>query len=346
MKSFICISIALLSLSSTAESWALIQRVLQKEALKNGLRSYVLEVYNQDHQKIYHFNSGDFSTQKPMAVASSSKWVAASLILSLVDEEKLKLDSSTKDILGWKGEKGKITLRNLLSFTSGLKNRPKCIRNTKLSLKQCVQKIENESPLIATPTKQFNYGNVHLQVAAAMAEKVTGKNWNSFYQDKMIKELEFIAPSLFYTKPKKHKGTTNPRVAGGLVISYRDYVKFLSMIYNKGVNTQGKRFLSIGMVETQEQDQFLPHTKIKNSPYSQFDKNFHYGLGLWRECNPKNCRSPIISSAGMYGFYPWLNRSKKYYAILGTEKRLRGAKSSFNVLEKIRPLIEATLPPQ
>ena len=71
-------------------------------------------------QKMY----GDFSPDKRIAIASASKLVAGLTIMRLVDEGKLSLDSTTGKVLGWTGPQAAITLRQLLSFTSGLKPEP------------------------------------------------------------------------------------------------------------------------------------------------------------------------------------------------------------------------------
>jgi CubicO group peptidase (beta-lactamase class C family) len=93
-------------------------------------------------------SSGCTATSLPTAAsrfASASKMVTGVVLFRLVDEGRLSLDSTTGTVLGWRGEKGGITLRHLLSFTSGMQREHVCTVLPQLTLAACVEMIERDA---------------------------------------------------------------------------------------------------------------------------------------------------------------------------------------------------------
>ena len=66
-------------------------------------------------------------------------------LLRLVDQERLSLDLTMGQVLGWKGPQGEISLKHLLSFTSGLPPRDACTLRPGISLADCVNSLSNSS---------------------------------------------------------------------------------------------------------------------------------------------------------------------------------------------------------
>ena len=112
-----------------------------------------------------------------VAIASASKLVSGLLLFDVIATSKgaLTLESTTGEILPWSGPAAAITLRHLLSFTSGLANEDATAADPRLSLADCVAHIAAAVPK-AAPGLRFDYGSTHLQVAARMAEVVTGRS--------------------------------------------------------------------------------------------------------------------------------------------------------------------------
>ena len=124
---------------------------------------------------------GTFAPDQRIAIASASKMVAGLTIMRLVDQGFLTLDSTTADVLGWSGPQGAITLRQLLSFTSGLPREAPCTLLQNITLADCVDAISSMT-LVAAPGTRFDYGSTHLHVAARMAEVVTGAAWADIFR--------------------------------------------------------------------------------------------------------------------------------------------------------------------
>lgn len=293
-----------------------LQPLIEKFIKLHEVNELSVQIFNFNHKNCYNYSIDKKYNDKPIPVASASKWISSSIILRLVDRKILSLDDTTGKWLGWDGEKGKITIRELLSFTSGLVSEHFCVLQPFNTLKDCTEKIYQKSP--ANPPKNtFDYGSTHMTVAARMAEIATKLPWEKLVYNEFVLPLGLKKETIYYTWPKKYAGN-NPLIGAGLVISTNDYLKFLKMIADDG-KFNGKTYLSTDILKTQRSRVFNAMTVIKNSPQRNPNTPYEYALGLWRECTPNQCDDRLrISSAGSFGFYPWVDFDKKYYAIIAT----------------------------
>src|SRR5690606_31880103 len=93
-----------------------------------------LAIYDRFGTLIFQQMYGDFSADRRVAIASASKLVSGAVLFRLMDAGYLSLDSTTAEVLGWTDEKGAITLRHLLSFTSGLPREHFCTLQVNIDL--------------------------------------------------------------------------------------------------------------------------------------------------------------------------------------------------------------------
>ncbi len=286
-----------------------------------------LSVYNAQDSLVFERSYGNFSPTTPVAVASASKIVSGMLLLDVVARGELTLESTTGSVLGWTGAHGTITLRQLLSFTSGMASENLCAFNPLITLASCVNSIESVA-LQAAPGTRFDYGSTHLATAARMAEVVSNKSWATLFRERLADPLGLPASVRYYALPNQALGTNNPLVAGGLRASARDYAALLALDFHRGVYGG----LSVGtsaLFDAQAREPF-PGVVIGNSPSVSLGVPFRYGLSAWLECSTPATGCAVISSAGAFGFTPWLDREVGYYAILAME-RLDGAGTGFSV---------------
>jgi len=286
---------------------------------------------------------GTFAADQRIAIASASKMVAGLTILRLVDQGFLTLDSTTGDVLGWTGPQSAITLRQLLSFTSGLPREALCTLTPDITLAQCVDSI-SQMTLVAAPGTRFDYGSTHLQVAARMAEVVTGESWVNVFQAQIKGPLNLGADMAWYTAPRQGAGTTNPLIAGGLRTTMNEYARVLQLEFNRGVY-QGNRLISDALFTTQGTEPF-PGAEIGNSPFESIGLDFHYGLAAWLECTPPATNCAVLSSPGAFGFTPWVDREGGYYAIIAmevTESQSGIVEFSVRLAQDLKPLIRTAL---
>src|SRR5204862_6051686 len=144
--------------------------------------------------------------------ASASKMVSGLVLFELIHRGLLSLDSTTGQVLGWTGANAAITLRQLLSFTSGLPREATCTVNPRATLADCAATMAAATPT-AAPGTLFDYGSTHLLVAASMAETVTGLAWDDVFAATLRAPLGLPADVTYFTGPRQALGTTNPLVA-------------------------------------------------------------------------------------------------------------------------------------
>ncbi|MCQ8757626.1 serine hydrolase domain-containing protein, partial [Escherichia coli] len=122
--------------------------------------------------------------------------------------------------------------------------------------------IATRTKLQFAPGKGALYGSVSYGVASRIAEIVEKKPWAQIFQERVGSKCGMQDVVYSPDHPK------NPATGYGIMCSMNEYLRFLTMIYNKGTYN-GVRVLSSASVETMEAD---------NS--NNVDQT--YGLGLWR----------------------------------------------------------------
>jgi CubicO group peptidase (beta-lactamase class C family) len=308
-----------------------------------GISGMGLAVYDAAGNKRFEKMYGSFAPDQRIAIASASKLVAGLTILRLVDQGFLTLDSTTGAVLGWSGPQGTITLRQLLSFTSGLPREAPCTLLVGITLADCVDSISQMTP-VAAPGTRFDYGSTHLHVAARMAEVVTGQAWANVFATQLKAPLGLPAEMTYYTAPRQGLGTSNPLIAGGLRATMSEYARVLQLEFNRG-SYQGTSLIGASLFDAQATEPF-PNATIGNSPFLNAGINFHYGLAAWLECPPPAVNCKVLSSPGAFGFTPWVDRDGGYYAVLAmevTESQSGIVEFSVRLAQDLKPLIRTVL---
>ena len=272
-----------------------------------------------DGQLVYRKAFGAFEPDRPVQIASASKWYAAAVLMELVDEGKLRLDDrASQYIPNWPPDKAAITLRQLISHTSGIVADHPCLFDAGTTLAACVDRIARE-PLLFTPGAKFSYGNAAFQAAARMAERATGKSWSVLFTEELVRPLD-----LGCTRVDGIGSVQNPLVAGGVASCAADYVKFLKMFLNEGTY-QGTRLLSAPAVAEMSRDQTMG-VEILHSVYEDYTAldpglpKLRYGLGLWRERVEAQSGRPLdVSSQGAMGFSPWIDIDRHLAGVLSAQ---------------------------
>ncbi|MCE1249967.1 MAG: beta-lactamase family protein, partial [Comamonadaceae bacterium] len=136
---------------------------------------------------------GDIQADTQYPIASASKFLAAATVMAVVDEGKLQLDAP---IATWlptlPPAAGKLTLRQLLSQTSGLAGVKgeyyDLAQDHRITLEQSAMDV-TQRPLISVPGEVFAYGSAGFQLAGAAVEAATGQRWAQVFQDKIATPL-------------------------------------------------------------------------------------------------------------------------------------------------------------
>ena len=106
-----------------------------------------------------------------------------------------------------------------------------------------------------------------------------------------------------------------------MVAKTGDYAKILRLIDDRGRLPNGQQLIKPELIDTMLTSQFIHPIRIGRHPAKDLSHpQWEYGLGNWIECSgAQQCKGAINSSEGAFGFYPWLDRQKGYYAILATK---------------------------
>lgn len=260
---------------------------------------------------------GDSTLETPYESASTSKWVAASVLLDLVDRGVLALDDSPADYLPFWEAKG-VTLAQLLSFTSGFSKEALCFNLPNADFAECVQKAYEDNVEIApAPGSAFDYSSTHLQIAGLMAIRAAEVDGFGDLFSAWQKKTGLF-PTGAFDLPSK----TNPRLAGGMHWTGAEYLGFLRALYDGKILEAGTRE---SMLESQR-----GNAKVVGSPTLEaLNQDWAYGFGNWLECptavgaDTFDCGSGHRnSSPGAYGAYPFIDWDRHYFGILARQGEL------------------------
>lgn len=306
----------------------------------DGLRLLVFD--RHDRQRI-DLAWGDLPRDRPLAVASASKLVSGLTVFAAIarSQGRLTLDSTTGQVLGWSGPRAAITLRHLLSFTSGLPaDAPENLK-PRLSLAECVEAIARMEP-DCPPGIRFEYGGTHLQVAGRMVEVATGMSWNAFFRTALADPLGLPPAVRYHSWPRQRLGDGNPLIGGGLCASMADYAALLALAFHRGSGPAGPAIGGEELFAAQAREPYA--VEVGKSPAAKAGLPFRYGLCCWLEGEHPRQGVAVISSAGAFGFTPWLDREAGCYAILGMEGDPgTGTGFSMPLQQELKPLIRAAL---
>jgi CubicO group peptidase (beta-lactamase class C family) len=285
---------------------------------------------------VYSHSWGGFTNATRVMVASASKWVTATVLLRLVDQGVLILDEKMSDVMvdrysvPWSGPMGNITLRDLLSQTSGIHGDDLGVVTPSdsplITLEEAVYRIYGEQHNATStlePGTYFWYGSTHFRIAARYAEVKTNKKWERIFEEQLRDPLEWSTDST-YTALSAY----NPNPAATLTTTGQEYMRFMVMQLKMGLYGT-TRLLPVDLINEQRRDGFQADTVIEYSPYAQYGYNFHYGLGNWRECDAPDstgaCSDGLrISSTGTFGWAPWIDENNDYAAVIMTRQPVQG----------------------
>lgn len=280
-------------------------------------------------------NPGGSDSHVYSPIYSASKMITAMVMMRIVEAPLgLSLDDRLNQHLDWwtsddSDPRADVTLRHLLSQTSGFGGHP-CILNnlnmTDFSMESwwttelCARAIHNSSfgilvdlfsglpveyNVTMTPGSYFFYQESHFVLAAALALAVTGNStWNVVFD-------HFIRTPLALSNECRWTFITeqNPDPGAGLTCSPREYARILHAYFSNELLTQS----STDEMESAQ----IPVDSIVGVPWFLLNGN-HYGLGMWRVCTSESCTDPaVVHSIGYAGFYPWIDRGVGYWGVIG-----------------------------
>ena len=313
----------------------------------------------------------DIANAKPMKpdtifwIASMTKPITATAIMILRDEGKLSIDdpvekhlpefknqwligNKSQEVLTLKRAARAVTLKDLLTHTSGVADAPTTGRD--LSLAELVL-LYSQQPLKSGPGSKWEYNNPGINTLGRIVEVVSGETFEGFLQKRIFKPLG-MKDTTFYPSGGQIKrvaksyepGTndlneigisfirgpldsrTRPAFpSGGLFSTAQDMFRFYQMVL-KGGTWEGKRIVST--------DSVAMMTKTQTGDLKTgFTEGMSFGLGWAVVREPKGVTSMLSKGTyghgGAYGTQGWVDPGKNMIFILMIQRaKLQNADAS------------------
>jgi D-alanyl-D-alanine carboxypeptidase len=130
------------------------------------------------------------TTETVFKIGSISKPIIAMGVMLLVEDGKISLDDRVSKYLEGTPESWKdITIRNLLSHTSGIIREAPGFDPAKIQADIDVIKTAYSLPLNFAPGEKYEYCNVGYFSLAEIIRQVSGKSWGEFLTERIFKRL-------------------------------------------------------------------------------------------------------------------------------------------------------------
>ena len=316
-----------------------------EELLKQKRAAGVVTLVVRDGRVVHQDAAGmaNIEKNKPMTadtifwIASMTKGLTSTAVMILADEGKLTLDEPASK---WLPELAKvkvgnralfrpITLRDLLSHTSGIADPPRKPTDGNVPIAQYALDLLKE-PFGFQPGSEFEY-SFGLTVAGRIVEIVSGKSFEQFIAERIIQPLgmkdttwhpdaaqrERLARTYKLSGDKlvpAHNAflTSEPDIlreaepSGGLFSTALDMARFYQMVLNGG-DIDGKRIVSAkGVAEM-------------TKPHTAGGRAIQYGLGWFNNATEKKT-TPHFSDksfghGGAFGTHGWMDPEKKMVVV-------------------------------
>ena len=216
----------------------------------------------------------------PMMAMSSTKSITGILVGMLIDDGKIKnIDEPVCAYLSeWcAGAKGKVTLRHLLSMTSGL---PRMFEEGVASTND-KNAFVIKLPLASEPGTKWAYSNEGVQLLSPILDKAAGEPIQNYARRRLFEPLGMWETRL-HLDSKQHAWTY-----ADMETSARDFARIGLLMLNKGV-WKNRRIVSAKWIEQS--------TKASQNLNSQ------YGLLWWLSENPTGFSAQGYLNTDLYIF--------------------------------------------
>ncbi len=281
-------------MSASAATWT-----ASNNSLCTNITPFYWEIGNQVSSTVNGSVNGSGSVSPVTAttvfsIASASKWIYST---ATVQMRGAVANISSQDI-------------SFLHFTSGYTymgnyapGSPACPQSD--TVDQCLQ--QGNPPYNAQNPQTvgiFDYDSGHMENHAS--QNGLGGDGVRLLQSAMQQQIGSDV-SIAYSQPL---------LAGGIYTTARDYALFLRKIL--GGKMVMHDVLGSSPVCTSMQAPCY-------SAYSPISEAWHYSLGHWVEDDPATHGDGSFSSAGAFGFYPWIEATKTYYGVISREDQSAAA---------------------
>lgn len=194
---FLLLSFALLVSIAPAQKADKVDAFIQAEMQRQNIPGVsVAVIRNGKTVKAKGYGVANVETKTPVTnetvfkIGSISKPVIAMGVMLLVEDGKIALDDKISKFLEGTPETWKdITVRHLLSHTSGIIREAPGFDPAKIQPDADVVKTAYPAPLVFTPGEKYQYCNVGYFALAQIIRKVSGKPWSEFLSERLLNPI-------------------------------------------------------------------------------------------------------------------------------------------------------------
>ncbi|MEC8252231.1 MAG: serine hydrolase [Planctomycetota bacterium] len=280
-----------------------------------------LLAYRGDELVFEEYHNGH-TAKRGQHIFSGTKSFAPVVALIAQDEGLLTLDEKVfETITEWRGDelREQITVRQLLNFTSGLKNNDSTLHRPGA---KDVYGLSIDCKCAAEPGKRFRYGSNHLMVFGEfMKRKLAASkpkegehpvDFVAYLEDRVLDPI-----GCTYTRWLRDR-QGNPGLPYGAYMTAREWAKFGLLVRDRGKHG----------------DQQLIPTEYFDEMFQGSKANPVYGLNFWlvgKRANGTGVPKDIVSASGMYNQRLYICESEDLVVVrLGqTGKRKRYSDRAF-----------------
>ncbi|MCF6459409.1 serine hydrolase domain-containing protein [Pseudoalteromonas sp. MMG024] len=286
---------------------------------------------NRGYDYAERANKVENTSETIFRIGSISKQFTTMAVLILEERGLLSLDDTLAMYLNDYPNGDKITLKNLLNMTSGIKNYTEMgsfssYKNTSLTPLQLIEKFK-DAPLEFTPGSKFKYSNSNYVIAGYIIEEVSGKTYAQFIEQEIFQKLSMtnssygkdkigydkFAQGYSNNKPVGDISMTVPYAAGALVSTVEDLYKWHQGVTNRAL---------ISEESTQKM-----YTVGLNG----------YALG-WNISTNRHNEKFYQHGGGIDGFVSYILRSEDsgyFVAVLANEEEFPSGNLAFNIMSLV-----------
>lgn len=310
-------------------------------------------------EKLLHLDASGYSdlgSQKALQtsdifwIASMTKPMTGVCVMMLVEAGKLRLDAPISDYLPEMknlslsdGTPARITLKHLLTHTSGMAELPAGEAYSSKTLKEAAARYAKVKVLFE-PGSKWQYSQTSINTAACIVEAVSGKPFDAFLEEKICKPLGMKDTSFYLSESqvqrlaKSYRRTEQgdlveaaigllggkkptdkdrmPAANGGLFSTAEDYSRFARMLLRKG-ELDGVRILSPESVE-------IFSSPSAGDVVTGFTPGNTWGIGCCIVRQPQGVSKDLSPGSyghgGAYGTQAWIDPVKDRCYILMTQR--------------------------
>lgn len=174
------------------------ERVLEKAVSSGQLHAAVLRV--EQRGEIFERAYGKAQANSPFLIASITKPMTATAVMLLADRGQLRYEDLVSKYLPTftAGDRGRITIRHLLTHSSGLPDMLPdnvALRQRNAPLNEWIQGALT-TPLLFAPGARTSYQSMGILLASAIVEKLTGQPLRQFLKTELFMPLRMTSTVL------------------------------------------------------------------------------------------------------------------------------------------------------